>query len=564
MIEAQDLAQLELFSEVEPQIVARLAGLAADVRVQAGEYVVTENESTSFYVLLSGKLEVTKRAGERETVLAVRETPGDYFGELPLLVGALSFANLRAATAARMARIEPHEFHWLVSQHPSFAARVMRTMSERVAGVQQAVLEAPFASAVVIGRRWDRSCHDLRDFLSRNHVVHEYCELDDPCARKFVPALDDYLDRCPIVKVCESGRVLAQPSLRDLAGAVGLRTAPAHDEYDLAIVGGGPAGLAAAVYGASEGLSTVLFEREAPGGQAGTSSRIENYLGFPNGLSGDDLASRAYAQAKRFGAELIVTRRVEGLHPGDGRHELTLDGGTRVGARAIVLATGVSYRRLSVEGIDRLTGAGVYYGAARTEAPATRGCDVYLVGAGNSAGQAAMYFSSYASAVTLLVRGTSVAASMSDYLIRELEGKDNVRFELETEIAGLEGKDHLEAILVRNARTGATTRRETTFVFVFIGADAETEWLPAEIARDARGYLTTGLRTQNICKLVRPWPLERDPFHLETSIPGIFAAGDVRSDSIKRCASGVGEGSMAVAFIHQYLEEAANRVATPA
>jgi thioredoxin reductase (NADPH) len=559
MIEPQDLAQLELFSGVEPHIAARLAGRAADVRVRAGEYLVTENESTAFYILLSGKLEVTKRVGEHETVLAIRETPGDYFGELPLMVGAASFANLRTATAARLARIEPHDFHWLVAQAPSFAATMMRTMSERVAGVQQAVREAPFASAVVIGRRWDRACHDLRDFLSRNHVVHEYCELDDPCARKYVPALDDYLDRCPIVKVCESGEVLAAPSQRELAAAVGLRTAPTQEDYDLAIVGGGPAGLAAAVYGASEGLSTVLFEREAPGGQAGTSSRIENYLGFPNGLSGDDLASRAYAQAKRFGAELIVTRRVEELHPGEGRHELVLDGGTRVSTRAIVLATGVSYRRLTVEGIDRFTGAGVYYGAARTEAPATRGCDVYLVGAGNSAGQAAMYFASYARNVTLLVRGQSVAASMSDYLIRELEGKDNVQFELDAEIVAAEGKDHLEAIVVRNARTGARTRYETTFVFVFIGADAETEWLPPEIARDARGYITTGLRTQDICKLVRPWPLERDPFHLETSVPGIFAAGDVRSDSVKRCASGVGEGSMAVAFTHQYLDETAKR-----
>ena len=325
-------------------------------------------------------------------------------------------------------------------------------------------------------------------------------------------------------------------------------------EFDVVIVGGGPAGLAAAVYGASEGLRTVLFEREAPGGQAGTSSRIENYLGFPTGLSGDDLASRAIAQAKRFGAELLVTRTVTGIRPrGDGSHRVELDGGDYVEARAVVLASGVSWRTLDVEGIDRFVNAGVYYGAARTEALGVRGHDIYLIGAGNSAGQAAMFFSNYARTVTLVVRGDSLAKSMSDYLIKELATRDNVRYELRSEVVAAYGSDHLEAIDVLDRDSGVRSRRETSAVFVFIGADAQTDWLPPEVLRDERGFVLTGVRMQRAAGSA--WREQRDPYFLETSVPGIFVAGDVRHGSIKRVASAVGEGSISVQFIHQYLAQ---------
>ena len=320
-----------------------------------------------------------------------------------------------------------------------------------------------------------------------------------------------------------------------------------HDAaYDVAIIGGGPAGLAAAVYGGSEGLRTIMIEREAPGGQAGTSSRIENYLGFPAGVSGDDLANRALQQAKRFGTEILVTRNVIGIESADGCHTIALDGGDRMEARAIVIATGVSWRKLDADGAADLIGRGVYYGAAQTEALGTRGKDVYLIGGGNSAGQAAMFFANYARSVTLLVRGSSLEKSMSFYLIRQLHTKHNISVETGTTVLAVSGTAHIESITTRIEATGETQTRPADALFAFIGADAETAWIPEVLDRDARGYLKTGHDLAN-------WTLARPPFLLETSVPGIFAAGDVRSTSVKRVASSVGEGSMVISFIHQYL-----------
>jgi thioredoxin reductase (NADPH) len=342
-----------------------------------------------------------------------------------------------------------------------------------------------------------------------------------------------------------------------MATRLGFQTAPAPNQvYDVVVVGAGPAGLAAGVYGASEGLRTLLVERSAPGGQAGSSSRIENYLGFPAGLSGDDLSTRAWQQAKRFGAEMLSAREVVGLVPGKdgGAHEVVLDGDERIACKTLVLANGVSWRKLNADGISELTGRGVYYGAARTEALATRGKEIFLVGGGNSAGQAAMFFSNYATRVTLLVRGETLRKSMSQYLIDELATKENIFVEVESEVVAVQGTDHLEAIVVRNVRTNERLRCETNVLFVLIGADAETSTLPDELIRDANGYICTGRDVLDLSTAAhRPWPLERDPYLLETSIPGIFSAGDVRHGSIKRVAAGVGEGSMSIAFIHQYL-----------
>jgi len=334
--------------------------------------------------------------------------------------------------------------------------------------------------------------------------------------------------------------------VRELAQRLGLATKALATDYDTIVVGGGPAGLAATVYGASEGLRTVLIECEAPGGQAGTSSRIENYLGFPTGVSGDELASRALQQATRLGGEVVVTRKVLRVDPV--ARTVVLDGDEVLRTRTIILATGVSWRRLAVEGLDELVGKGVYYGAARSEASATQGLDVYLIGAGNSAGQAAMFFANHARTVTLLVRGDSLAKSMSHYLIEQLRAKANVRVELNAELHAVHGDEHLEAIEVNDRASGAIARRACGALFIFIGADAETDWLPPEIAR-SRGYILTGV---DVVK-AGGWPLERDPYLLETSVPGIFACGDVRYGSVKRVASGVGEGSMAIAFVHQYL-----------
>jgi thioredoxin reductase (NADPH) len=311
------------------------------------------------------------------------------------------------------------------------------------------------------------------------------------------------------------------------------------------VVGGGPAGLAAAVYGASEGLSVLLIERNAAGGQAGTSSRIENYLGFPNGIAGDELASRALKQATRFGAELIMTRCVEKIEPAAGGYNVELDGGTRVRGRSIVLATGVEWRRLEAQGLDRMQSKGMLYGAARTEAKMVMGKDNFIVGGGNSAGQAAMFFSAYAASVTLLVRGAGLSASMSQYLIDQLKQRSNITVESQTQVISVDGVNFLEVIST-STNKGPVRTRKADALFIMIGARAKTDWLPEGLQRDENGFVCTG-------RDIPDWCHGRTPFLLETNMPGIFCAGDVRHDSIKRVSSGVGEGSMAIAFVHQYL-----------
>jgi thioredoxin reductase (NADPH) len=349
----------------------------------------------------------------------------------------------------------------------------------------------------------------------------------------------------------EGGGLLVEPSLSELAERLGLAVRAEHPFYDLAIVGGGPAGLAAAVYGASEGLRTVLVEREAPGGQAGQSSRIENYLGFPVGLSGGDLTRRAVAQARRFGAELLTTAdvvRIEALGPA---RILGLSDRTTLEAHTVLLATGVQYRRLDLPGAEEFEGRGLYYGAARSEASACRGERVFVVGGANSAGQAAVYFSQFAEEVTILYRGESLAKGMSRYLVDQIEAIPSISVRLGVDLIGLEGNGSVEAVSVRG-RDGGEERLPASGVFVFIGALPNTAWLDGVVARDDRGFVLAGPAV--LASGVKPaWPLERDPFLLETSLPGVFVAGDVRSRSIKRVASGVGEGSMAVQFIHQYL-----------
>jgi thioredoxin reductase (NADPH) len=448
-------------------------------------------------------------------------------------------------------------------------AEILKTMAQRVGRLQQLAIESPPVAATVIGHRLDFACHNLRDFLARNRVAFTWLDLEDPSfagrlgADPSLPRPEDLAGMTLPVMVLADGRRLESPSVRQAADAIGLQTAPALDTYDVVVVGGGPAGLAAAVYGASEGLRTLAVERIACGGQAGTSSRIENYLGFPGGLSGDELSGRARQQALRFGAELLVARSVVGVETvaadaSNETHAITLEDGTRVGAKAIVLATGVQWRRLDVPGMERFVERGVYYGAAATEALGLRGCTVHLIGGGNSAGQAALLFSSYADSVTMLVRGPSLAASMSQYLIDQLAAKANVTIETETEVVGVDGADRLETIEVTRGSSRRRERRQSDALFVFIGAHAETSWLPDDVIRDQWGYVCTG---RDVVDLLREraattWPRERDPYLLETSVPGVFAAGDVRHGSIKRVASGVGEGSMAIAFVHQYLAEA--------
>ena len=413
----------------------------------------------------------------------------------------------------------------------------------------------PFSGLRVVGDRWSPESHRTRDFLARNRVPFKWFDVEgSEEAREIVANADHGAPKLPLV-VYEDGTYAEAPENREIADRIGLQTQAGQQFYDLAIVGGGPSGLAAAVYGASEGLSTVLIEREAPGGQAGTSSRIENYLGFPAGLSGGDLARRAVDQARRFEVEILTPQEVSAVRVEDPYRIVTLADGTEISCYALIITTGVSYRKLDAPGMDRLTGRGVYYGAAQTEAFSCKGEDVYVVGGANSAGQAAMFFSNHARRVFVLYRGDDLRKSMSDYLVRQIEDKGNIEVLLNTNVAAVEGETHLEKISIQNGATAETTTAPAHSLFVFIGAAPKTDWLSGLVERDGRGFILSGADLMQDGKRPKGWRPDRDPFLLETSVPGIFVAGDVRHGSVKRCASAVGEGSIAVQFVHQYLRE---------
>jgi thioredoxin reductase (NADPH) len=407
----------------------------------------------------------------------------------------------------------------------------------------------------VVGHRWSARSSEVREFLARNQIPYRWYPSDSPEGERLLAAAGADGRALPVV-VTADGEPLVEPTDAELAARVGLSTTPASDFYDLIVVGGGPAGLAAAVYGASEGLRTVLVERTATGGQAGQSSRIENYLGFPDGVSGAQLAERARRQATRFGAEMLTTREVVGLEAkGSARQVRFADGGT-LAAHTVLLATGVSYRQLDVPGLTDLTGRGVFYGSALTEAAACADQDVFVVGGANSAGQAAMYLARTCKSVTMVVRGTSLAASMSSYLVDQVASQANIQVRTCTEVLGAEGAEHLERLTLRDNAEGVTEAVEASWLFLFIGAAPRTDWLDGSsgVARDANGFVLAGPDLAEDGQLPRGWSLERAPYHLETSVPGVFVAGDARAESAKRVASAVGEGAMAVMLVHRYLE----------
>lgn len=414
----------------------------------------------------------------------------------------------------------------------------------------------PFAGIRVVGNRWSPQSHQVKDFLARNQVPYQWMdiELEEEARRLVEYAESDNKQYLPLVLFPDGSRLI-QPSNVQIAEKIGLRTQAERPFYDLVIVGGGPAGLAAAVYGASEGLDTVMIEKEAPGGQAGSSSRIENYLGFPVGLSGSDLARRAVTQARRFGVEIITPQEVTDVRVEDPYRIVKLGDGSEISCHALMIATGVSWRKLDVPGMEKLTGAGVYYGAAQSEAIACSGEEVYIVGGANSAGQAAMYFSKYACKVNMLVRGDSLTKSMSQYLIDQIESTENITVQVRCSVVEVKGETSLEAITIANANTGEKETVPATSLFIFIGAQPSTNWLNGVVERDERGFILSGPDLIRERRRPRGWTLERDPFLLETSVPGIFVAGDVRHKSVKRVASGVGEGSIAIQFVHQYLSK---------
>jgi thioredoxin reductase (NADPH) len=553
VVTAEEIAGVEVFAMLGADEHERLARVAADLSLVPGEYAANAGDDRALFAVLEGRIDAVKAVDGVDRVVGER-LPGDVFGEVPIVLGTVFPVGFRAAVASRVLRIEPAAYHAIAAADPIVAKSIGALASLRMAGprgLQGLAAEAPPPRAILVGRRWDPACAQLRHFLERNQISFLWLQPDAQDEAGLwegpLPAEGD----CPVIRLL-GGKTVVRPQLRRVAELLGLGTEPQAAEYDTVVIGAGPAGLAAAVYGASEGLRTVAVEREAPGGQAGTSSRIENYLGFPSGVSGDELAGRALQQARRLGAEILVTRaitRIDAL-----THEVHLDGGDLLRARTIILACGVSWRRLEVAGFDRLVGKGISYGAARSEAPNVHGLDIHIVGAGNSAGQAAMFFSTHARSVTILYRGENLEKSMSQYLIDQLAARSNVDARFHSDVVAAHGEEMLEAIDVRTGESGETVRVASGGLFIFIGADAETGWLPPEIALDRRGYVLTGPDVSS----TDAWPLERDPYLLETSVPGVFACGDVRSGPVKRVAAAVGEGSMAIAFVHQYLRDVAS------
>ena len=413
--------------------------------------------------------------------------------------------------------------------------------------------DQPVTATQVVGHRWSARSYEVRDFLARNSVSYRWLTADQPEGRRLLEAAGLDEAAVPLV-VTPDGDSLVDPSVEELAARVGLSTTPATDFYDTVIVGGGPAGLGAAVYAASEGLRTVLVEREATGGQAGQSTRIENYLGFPDGVSGVQLTDRARRQATRFGAEILTAAAVTGLEVrGSSRVVRFADGG-EVAAHTVVLATGVAYATLDAPGTAELTGRGIFYGSAATEAPSCADEDVYVVGGANSAGQAAVFLSRHARRVTMLVRADDLERSMSHYLVRQIRDMPNIEVRPNTTVAGASGGEHLERLRLCDTGTGAVEEVPAAFLFVFIGAAPCTDWLDRVVQRDRRGFVVTGPDLLVGGKRPRGWPLDRDPYYLEGSVPGVFAAGDARANSVKRVASAVGEGAMAIQLVHRYLE----------
>jgi thioredoxin reductase (NADPH) len=413
--------------------------------------------------------------------------------------------------------------------------------------------EQPVSRTQVVGHRWSAPSFEIRDFLALNSVPYRWLTSEEPEGQRLLAAAGVDETAIPLV-VTPGGDHLVAPSVGDLAARVGLSTTPATDFYDIVIVGGGPAGLGAAVYAASEGLRTVLVERRATGGQAGQSSRIENYLGFPDGVTGTQLTDRARRQAHKFGAEILTTRDVVGLDLRASSRAVRFDDGGEVVAHTVLLATGIAYRKLDVPGGGALTGQGVFYGSAVTEAPACAGDEVYIVGGANSAGQAAVFLSRHARRVTMLVRGSALEASMSHYLIRQIDDIPNIDVRLGTEVIGVEGDGHLEALRICTTGGRDAETVKAGYLFIFIGAAPRTDWLDGVLARDSRGFVLTGPDLLLDGRRPRGWDLDRDPYFLEASAAGVFAAGDVRANSVKRVASAVGEGAMAIQLIHGYLE----------
>lgn len=541
MITPAELIAIPLFSELSDEQLEFVARSVEDIRLTPGEFAAREGDERALFLVVDGVMELTKDINGVERRVAKRR-PGEMYGEVPMMLSTNLPASYGAIEAARVLKLDVGTFFTLAAMAPHVASAVGVSAQARIESLKELAAETTQPDMTLFGPSIDPAVHEISTFLNRNRLSFETIDAADPAHAARTAAYDAF----PVVALAD-GTTLVRPTVREIALAARLAVAPARDEYDVIIIGGGPTGLTAAVNGAAEGLRTLVVERFAPGGQAGTSTRIENYTGFPFGVSGDELAAKAMRQARRLGAEIIVTRTIEEIDPA--ARTVALDGGAVLGTKVVVLTSGVEWRHVDIPEIDRFIGNGVYYGAARSDSGIAHGKDVFIIGAGNSAGQAAIFFSRRSRSVTLIVRGASLDASMSRYLIEQIEANPNITIETSSEVVALHGGEKLEGIDVIDKRTGTVTAREAEVLFVMIGADAETSWLPDAVARDGNGYVLTGPHAA----ATGLWTSPRAPFALETTAPGIFAAGDVRSGSVKRVAAGVGEGGMAIAFVHQYL-----------
>ncbi len=537
MITAEELKDYPLFACLSDEWLQKIADTAGELSVPAGEWIIREGETPSFFVLLKGCLTCEKDYGGTNKVKAVY-SPGDFYGEIPILLDSVAIASLQATAPSRLLRLDRVQFKDMIASSRRCNEIVVEVMTRRLKMIHDHMQVNDSLRVRVVGSQYNAECRDIRDFLSQNHISYRWSDYDEAnpetagsCGEPFVIVDQSKVVGCPL-------------TVRKVAEALGMKTAPQNTTYDVVIVGGGPAGLAAAVSGSSEGLEVLLIEKKGIGGQAACSSRIENYPGFPTGISGDELASKTLKQAVHFGAEIVMTREVHNIEPIPGGYCIEMDGGCRVQTKSVLLSTGVQWRKLGIPGLKSFIGRGVLYGAARTEAHTVVGKNVFIVGAGNSAGQAAMFFSSYACSVTLLARGRDIRDSMSQYLVDQLQSRENIRIETSTELTSVSGDMHLESICT--VSNDVVKQRQADALFVMIGACAASSWMPAGLQRDSDGFVCTGRDVANSHG-------DRSPFLLETSLPGIFCAGDIRHDSIKRVSSGMGEGSMAIAFVHQYL-----------
>jgi thioredoxin reductase (NADPH) len=540
-----------MFPTLTPVQLARIASHGHARQVQRGEVLIEPGEQTTrFFVVTAGQVEIVRPSGADDIVAVLR--PGQFTGEINMLSGRRGFVRIRVSESGAVIQLDREQVVSLVQTDSELSEVLLRAFILR----RVEIIARGIGDVVLVGSGHSAGTLRIKEFLTRNGHPYAYVDLElDPGAQELLDRFHVGVEDVPIM-ICRGDSVLRNPSNQQIAECLGFNvTIDQTHIRDLVIVGAGPAGLAAAVYGASEGLRVLVLETDAPGGQAGSSSKIENYLGFPIGISGNDLAAAAYTQAEKFGAQVLIAKRALRLACDRRPYAVEIDGGVRVLARAVIIATGAEYRRLPLQNLQRFEGAGIYYGATFIEARLCGGEEVIVVGGGNSAGQAAVFLAQTARQVHLLVRSRGLVDSMSRYLIRRIEDTSNIALRTHTELSALEGNGHLERVQWRDNRTGISETRDISHVFIMTGAAPNTRWLDGCVVVDAKAFIKTGPDLSPDDLHAAHWPLARAPYLLETSRPGVFAVGDVRSGNVKRVASAVGEGSIAIALVHQALQQ---------